>query len=328
MLNKNCIVLFLLFLSPLLWRGVGGEVFSQNLVPNSSFENITNCPYFNQIYYAPPWFQPCIHNGNIINSSSSDLFDTCSDNSNFGIPTNLIGFQNARNAGHGYAGIYFYVDTANYREYLEVELDSILKPNIKYDVQFYVSLSFPLSAVSNCGAYFSVDSLLDTTNLKALNYLTPQIQNPLNHMLNDTANWMLISGSFIASGGERFMTIGNFELPSNTNVQYLGGGTFSYYYIDDVSVVYSPDNGVDDINNDENILIIPNPASDNLTVQLKTGPTTKTTLTINNILGEQVYTSPITTTSTEIDISSFAKGLYFVTMQTEKVIVRRKFVKE
>jgi len=297
--------------------------FSQNLVPNSSFENITNCPYFNQIYYAQPWFQPCRENGNTTNSSSSDLYDTCASYVESGVPTNVSGFQFAR-TGYAYAAIYLYADTFNYREYLEVPLLSTLIAYKKYDVRFFVSLSFEEVSVSNCGAYFSVDSLLDTTHFKTITYVTPQIQNPLNHILNDTANWMLISGSFIASGGERFMTIGNFDSNANTNVQSSIGGTGAYYYIDDVSVVYSPDNGVDDINNDENILIIPNPASDNLTVQLKTEPTTKTTLTINNILGEQVYTTPITTTSTEIDISSFAKGLYIFEVNTSKRVTRNK----
>ena len=299
--------------------------FSQNLVPNPSFENITQCPtVYGQIYLATPWFQPSIHYGNTTNSSSSDLFDTCSDYADFGIPYNSTGFQYAMNGGHGYAAIILHADTLNYREYLEVKLDSALKANKKYDVRFYVSLIYYTVSISNCGAYFSVDSLLDTTNLKGINYVTPQIENQSTNFLNDTANWMLVSGSFIASGGERFMTIGNFDSNANTNVQSSIGGTGAYYYIDDVSVVYSPDNGVDDINNDENILIIPNPASDNLTVQLKTEPTTKTTLTINNILGEQVYTTPITTTSTEIDISSFAKGVYIFEVNTSKRVTRNK----
>ena len=301
--------------------------FSQNLVPNHSFENISQCPTgYNQIFLATPWFQPCIHLGNTTNSSSSDVFDTCSNYMVSGIPTNNAGFQYAMYGGHGYAGIILHADTLNYREYLEVQLDSALIVNKKYDVRFYVSLVFFTTAISNCGAYFSVDSLLDTTNLKAINYVTPQIENQSTNFLNDTANWMLVSGSFIASGGERFMTIGNFDLPSNTNVQNLNlyNGNIAYYFIDDVSVVYSPDNGVDDINNDENILIIPNPASDNLTVQLKTGPTIKTTLTINNVIGEHVYTTPITTTSTEIDISSFAKGLYIFEVNTSKRVTRNK----
>lgn len=45
--------------------------FSQNLVPNSSFEQYDTCPtYESLIRYAVPWFQPIVPAWN----GSSDLF--------------------------------------------------------------------------------------------------------------------------------------------------------------------------------------------------------------------------------------------------------------
>lgn len=41
---KKCLLITLLFLTPFLWRGAGGEVFSQNLVNNWSFEDTLACP--------------------------------------------------------------------------------------------------------------------------------------------------------------------------------------------------------------------------------------------------------------------------------------------
>ncbi len=298
---------------------------AQNLVPNPSFENITQCPSYNEIYFAPPWFQPCIHFGNTYNSSSTDLYDTCSNSAEFGIPTNVVGFQYAR-TGIGYAGIAVYEDTINYREYLEVPLLDTLIANKKYCVEFYVSLSNPNVAVSNFGAYFSADSLLDTTNLKTIDYVTPQIENPNANMLNDTLNWMLVSGNFIATGGERFLTIGNFHLPANTNIQNLGSGTIAYYYIDDVSVLYCDPSGVDEMKRDEEISISPNPFSFQTTISF-TEPHKNNIIKITDILGKEIKTINFTGKQCVIERGEMNAGVYFVQIIDEnKNVVNRKIV--
>ena len=303
------------------------NVNAQNLVPNPSFENISQCPTsINQIYLASPWFQPCIHFGNTTNSSSSDLFDTCSHTGFVGAPTNLLGFQLAR-TGSAYTGIIVYADTSNEREYIEVALDSPLIANKKYCVEFYVSLYYSATCISNFGAYFSLDSLLDTTYSTAINYVAPQIENLSTNFLNDTLNWMLVSGCFTASGGERFMTIGNFELPPNTNVQYLGGGTFSYYYIDDISVVDCTGVGVSEVNDDAEVSVYPNPASNTITIVCTKCKIQR--IKIYDVLGEEVNSlKPTGNSRIEIDVSNLIQGVYFVTIQTEKGIVRKKVVKE
>ncbi len=178
----KCLLLF----TPLLWRGAGGEAYSQNLVPNNSFETITQCPMVDsRIYYAPPWFQPHTWNGNITNSCSSDLFDTCGAGvSDVCIPQNAQSFQYARTGG-AYAGIIPNADTFNYREYLEVPLLDTLITNHSYCVEYYVSLAnSDGEAISNMGAYFSVDSLL-THNVAlqqpTIDSVTPQIENPIGN---------------------------------------------------------------------------------------------------------------------------------------------------
>ena len=58
-------------------------------------------------------------------------------------------------------------------------------------------------------------------------------------MITDTLNWVLISGEFIAAGGERFITIGSFKSNAQTAFDTTSWGTDprAYYYVDDVSVV-------------------------------------------------------------------------------------------
>ncbi len=302
---------------------------SQNLVPNPSFENITQCPTgFSQIYLAVPWFQPSIHYGNITNSSSSDLLNTCELSNTEGVPNNALGYQFAR-TGNGYANIAEYNDLYNYREYLEIQLDSTLIANHHYCVEFYVSLAnLSGNAISNMGVYFSNDSLLDTTFYHAIDYVIPQIENPSGNMLSDTANWMLISGTYVATGGEKFMTIGNFHNPQNSNADTLYGlytNGIAYYYLDDVSVIDCTGVGVEENNKEDMVEVYPNPATNSITLTLTKG---EGIVALYNVLGECVLTTSIANHKKEIDISFLPKGVYFVNVKSDTQSMNRKFVKE
>lgn len=228
------------------------SVKSQNLVPNSSFEIIDTCWFAGgSIYLAKPWFQPVFYNGtNSLGASSSDLFNYCSIDPLSQVPFNGVGYQNAK-SGVGYAGIVFLYDSAllgnlNYREYIEVKLNSKLKADGKYCLSFYVSLAnYVKYATSRIGAYFSRDSLIqrdpDFYKLFKPFNLIPQVENSYGSIITDTANWVLIRGEFIAQGGEQFLTIGNFY--DNPQTDYLTVLPIwpvekaAYYYIDDVSLI-------------------------------------------------------------------------------------------
>ena len=303
---------------------------SQNLVPNSSFEIYTQCPGdFGFIYKAPPWFQPCTFVSNDISaSSSSDLFDTCGTGTpTVGIPTNDLGYQPAR-TGHGYAGIYLHYDTTNWREYIEVPLLSTLIQNKRYCIEFYVSLAeTSQEAVSNIGVYFSVDSLLDTRFWHpAITSVLPQFENPITNMLTDKTNWMQIAGYFIAAGGEKYMTIGNFHSPANTNFQNVSGGNqaYAYYYIDDISLTQC-NVGVEEMENEEHVRLYPNPATNELTIESKMQ---NAEIEIRDVLGQMVYNTKAIAASSTIDVSMLSKGVYFISLQNGKQTINKKLVKE
>ena len=62
------------------------NVSAQNLVPNGSFENFTNCPNtFGQIYKADGWFQPHKYPwSNSVNYCSiTDYYNSCDDSTSF-----------------------------------------------------------------------------------------------------------------------------------------------------------------------------------------------------------------------------------------------------
>jgi hypothetical protein len=317
------------------------STFAQNLIPNYSFEYDTTCAAESSIFYAPPWFQPLdgiSHNTSY--SSSTDLFDTCANFSTVGVPRNEVGHQYGR-TGVAYAGIFGHCDTINYREYLEVPLLSNLIAGTTYCVEFYVSLAdTSREAISNIGAYFSHDSLLyNNIHAMAIDTVTPQIENPTSNMLSDKDNWMQVTGSFIAAGGERFMTIGNFHKPVNTNSINVTATSsagypypFAYYYVDDVDVhCCSTDCGVGvnelGIKNEE-LGIWPNPCVDKLTVN--SGQLKVKEIRVYDVMGEMVNDKWLMVNggSATIDMSGFAKGMYFVEVKTEKGVVRKKVVKE
>jgi hypothetical protein len=65
--------------------------------------------------------------------------------------------------------------------------------------------------------------------------------------LKDTANWVLVSGEYVAEGGEQWLTIGNFAPLGQSWLEVVKPGTFgvlAYYYIDDVFVVPMDDGGL------------------------------------------------------------------------------------
>lgn len=125
---------------------------------------------------------------------------------------------------------------SNYREYAATKLNKELKANEHYCISFFISLAnFTNYGIEDIGAYFSYDTvqiehiIADTIN--------PQLINT-NGIISDTLNWVEISGIYIAKGGERFITIGNFNVnrPTNYLKAHSSGGDYTYYYVDNVSV--------------------------------------------------------------------------------------------
>lgn len=196
-----------------------------NLVPNPSFELYSNCPTnFGQIYYAIDWKSPTV--------GSPEYFNSCS--TSFGVPDNYCGSQNT-NSGNAYVGGVIY--GGGFTEYIQVRLTNPLQVGKTYCVAYFVSLA-GLSGFESIGpqAYFSNDSIWNNTTTN-FSY-TPQIV--VGNLINDTTNWVQISGEFTAVGGEKYLTIGNFFDSTNTTYDTINFSPLalpgSYFYIDDVSV--------------------------------------------------------------------------------------------
>ena len=304
---------------------------AQNLAPNYSFEQFDTCPSTTtQICFAIPWFQPTQPTGmNVCSGSSTDYFNTCcSCPFLVGTPYNGFGFQYAK-TGLAYAGFACYHPNPDYREYLEVKLIDSLIAGKKYCISFYLSLANGSTCgIDSMGIYFSNDSVLYPTyqNLSTYGYIPQVVVGSLNIFFVDTLNWMLVSAEYIAQGGEKFITIGNFFTDSTTNIDTVATGPIiAYYYIDDVSVYNCDSVGINEIGNGNlNMSIYPNPTTGILNVSCSATPKE---IFITDVIGQRVFTLP-KQNERRIDISSFPSGIYFLNVKTERGVLVRKIIKE
>ncbi|HBX51122.1 MAG TPA: hypothetical protein DEH02_08665 [Bacteroidales bacterium] len=297
-------------------------VLSQNLVPNYSFEEYSTCPNFiNQFYKLQYWYNPT--------TASPDYFNSCSNPSLVGVPNNFFGIQNAY-SGNGYIGLGIYSgNVSNYREYVQVELIEPLEVNKKYKVSYFVNLADTFKiASSEISALITINSFYVDTNIN-LNFI-PQITNEV--IITDKINWVKITGSYLANGGEKFLTLGNFNNDFNTQIVYIGDSIISpnfeaYYYIDDVYV------GLDstvNINTEapskkEEITLYPNPANEN--VFIKTENSKPAEMFVYNMQGCLMLRQRFTK-NTNINLQDWPAGVYYVKIVSENGIFVRKFAKE
>jgi len=206
---------------------------SQNLVPNPGFEYYSSCPdNSSELTLATPWFIPT--------GGTSDYFNSCATSPyHVGVPVNWPGTQTPHGGSAYGGGIQYYAPNPNFREYLETPLLVPLTSGHTYLVSFYACIADSSSfALDNLGAYLSVGQLLNPTSDLTLS-ITPQVRNPAGNFLSSLHTWVLIQGTFTAAGNEFFLTIGNFYDDQNSPTVPVPGGSenYSYYYIDDVSVV-------------------------------------------------------------------------------------------
>ena len=304
---------------------LSGRAKSQNLVPNYSFEYELSCSTTQgQIALAVPWHSATF-------GGSPDYYDSCGNNYN--VPFPLAGYQLAK-TGNAFIGLYGYIKSSspqyfNLREYAQVELIDSLKQGSWYCVTFYCNLGDVCDyAINRLGAYIS-DTAIYRTDTSYFP-VTPQIENPASNFLSSKVNWMQISGMYQAHGGEKFITIGNFYSDTLTDTLKVPAGlnTFSYYFIEDVSVVNC--DSLMGLQEQSNIscTISPNPASEVLKITLSLN-VSSTAFTIVNTLGTIVKQEESNTPQNEmvINIANLPRGFYFVKVKTNKGVGFKKFLK-
>lgn len=162
------------------------------------------------------------------------------------------------------------------------------------------------------------------------NFTYSQIDNYNVGFINSSANadsvlWVFPGNVTDTTANATF----NFPVEGNYNVMliaYNGCGadtTISNIYVDKLS-------GINE-NNISTFNLYPNPAGDNVAILLNATQPINGKLQIVNTLGQVVYADRLNFNSTytkTIDVSSFASGLYMVSLQTGQGSVGRKLVVE
>lgn len=309
LLNKTTVYIIL------FWLPLVGSA-QQNLVPNGSFEEYWSCPTSNdlndgQFEKCKYWWKPSM--------GTSDYFNRC-NNGAVNVPNNFWGYQESYD-GDGYVGmslISWYINTNNYigNEYIQTKLESPLKSCVEYYFEMRVNFSnYSRFAFSRIGALLTTNEIhLDTYGAFVVE---PQILNTQG-ILADTINWVKVSGNFIASGNEEYLTIGYFfENVNNDTLNFqapLGFDEegYGYYLIDAVSLI--------EIGEIENCnYIIPNvfsPNDDGTNDVWKFTSPIEGELSILNRWGETIYYSIGTEFSWDGEKST--EGVYYYIFKTEQ----------
>ncbi|MBC7861681.1 MAG: OmpA family protein [Bacteroidia bacterium] len=217
------------------------SLFAQekNLVMNGSFENTSGKIRSTGTYYLADSISSS-------NNTTVDLFSKEACGHDYDIPTNYMGTQESK-SGNNYAGIIaFYADDAGvfktkpgyrkYSEYIQLSCNAPLVAGKAYTVSYAISLAEKSAyAVSGFGIYFSKEKT-DVKN-NAFLKIVPQA---VSFAILGNTEWTTLTGTYVASGGERYLTLGCFQNEMDT-LKIIAANTNNsrkaYYYIDDVSVI-------------------------------------------------------------------------------------------
>lgn len=235
---------------------LGNVSKAQNMVPNPGFETFHTCPTnWSQIAYSPDYtsFPTVAAWVNPLEACTPDYFNTCANVADkVQLPFTFVGYQDAH-SGNACAGFIAYYNEnvgGDYREYVQAKLDTAMIAGHSYRVEFYVSLNYDISnpdnnfiGIDRVGATFTQNQIsLSPDRFLMLDY---SIVNDSANYITDKGAWVKIQGTYIAQGGETWMTIGcmnNSQKPF-TKVQLYpatpnpGTQDYCYLFLDDVSVI-------------------------------------------------------------------------------------------
>jgi outer membrane protein OmpA-like peptidoglycan-associated protein len=210
---------------------------SENLVANPSFESTDKkVKRLGSIANATGWTSPT--------GVRADLF-VSSNIPDLSVPENIYGSEVAKD-GDNYAGIvsYSYGNKVP-RSYIMSKMDAPMKKGMTYCVKFNVSLSEASKyASNNIGALFLKKPKGTDAKLPIID--EPSVVHFNNDMkiMNARYNWTEVCGTFISTGGEKYIMLGNFLSDDETKYERMKKSKdvkvkeliAAYYYVDEVSV--------------------------------------------------------------------------------------------
>lgn len=212
---------------------------SQNLVPNSGFDYVIECPYdVDQVHFAEPWYNP--------SNGPSIIYNACSTTERFSVPNagvSILSYMEPR-SGDGYAYLRPYrSNVVGLITYLGVPLFSSLEKDENYYIELFVRPDYLFSqdiiGFSDAfGLAFTDDYYYEEIEPNGSLSLEPVIENR-GRVIDDIQNWTKISGCYKAEGWEAHAILGNFrstdETLFETNRPDVNGHDV-FWYIEDVLI--------------------------------------------------------------------------------------------
>ncbi|MBK6831300.1 MAG: hypothetical protein IPG92_11440 [Flavobacteriales bacterium] len=129
----------------------------------------------------------------------------------------------------------------NAREYAGCQLLEPLEVGESYDLSFYTNVAFggsywsPTRACNNMGMLFTMQPNIWTGLSGPLFTLRNYAHLHSTAIIGDTANWTLVSGSFVADSAYQYLVIGNFFSNALTDTLHLAPNNElgAYYFVDE-----------------------------------------------------------------------------------------------
>ncbi|MBK8499537.1 MAG: hypothetical protein IPL52_12175 [Flavobacteriales bacterium] len=208
---------------------------AQNLVPNPSFEDTTLCDVYDPLRtQAVFWYNP--------NTSTPDIWDCdtvrrCGqvmDPTDSGIQ--IQGYKYAYD-GDRFAGCFHWYgpNSSNTRDYFTAKLTSPLQVGTSYSVTLWCARPNGMNAaIDHIGVHFGTDSIHEPYSTTLPFVPQAQLRDPNSTYITDTS-WVQLVDTFVAVGGEQWVTVGTFLDANDVDGIWLGWGSFpgtAYYCID------------------------------------------------------------------------------------------------
>ena len=226
----------LLGILPLSLLPLSSFAQNENLVDNGGFEMNSGKPKkIGAIEMATGWVSPT--------GVRADYFIPAMKVPDIATPSNVFGAEDPKE-GKNYAGIVaFSFNDKIPRSYVMTKLRVPLKKGMTYCVSYYVSLAESSKyACNQLGA--SLTAKPYATEDKSSIIEKPSILRDDNKVLSGMYGWDKVCNTYVAKGGEKYITIGNFSNNADVqNIKVKKPAAFrgqqiiaAYYYIDDVAV--------------------------------------------------------------------------------------------
>ncbi len=216
-------------------------IHNKSLIINGDLEQFTDTPScvagLNGLFY---WYSPTLHAVTYCHSLVNQNWP------NFNCWAEIKnGYE--PHSGVAYVLTILYADSlissqySSMRKYFAQKLIKELEKDSTYCFRMYIRYWPHINRVTTnkIGVHLSVDSIYEQTynNLSVI----PQLESDSDMIFNDSLHWISFSKKYKASGGERYITIGNFRNNANTPLFLINP---SLPHIEDVVYVLLDDIGL------------------------------------------------------------------------------------